>query len=65
EELHDDIIKGCHSLKIDINGFEFPRIWICAKYIQIYNALEALYRKPSYLYVAPAVIITGQLGIGQ
>ena len=66
EELDDDIIEGCHTLEIDIEGFEFPRIWIRAEYIRIYDALEAFYRKPSYPpYLAPAFVITGQPGIGE
>ncbi|KAF8340043.1 hypothetical protein F5887DRAFT_453795 [Amanita rubescens] len=61
----DDIIEGCYSLEIGIKGFEFPRIWIRAEYIRIYNALEDRYRMPSYPYLAPAVVITGQPGIGE
>ncbi|KAK2464479.1 hypothetical protein APHAL10511_003458 [Amanita phalloides] len=64
-EEEDDIIEGCHFLEIDIEGFEFPRIWIRAEYIRIYDALMALYRTPAYPYLAPAVVITGQPGIGK
>jgi hypothetical protein len=65
EEEDDDIIEGCHFLEIGIRGFKFPRIWIRAEYIRIYNALEGHHRKPYYPYLAPAVIITGQPGIGK
>ena len=66
EELDDDIIEGCHSLEIDIKGFAFPRIWIRAECIRIYDALEALHRKPSIpSHMAPAAVITGQPGIGE
>ncbi|KAF8630308.1 hypothetical protein AX15_003001 [Amanita polypyramis BW_CC] len=41
-ESDDDIIEGFHFLEIDIKGFKFPRIWIRAEYIRIYDALEAL-----------------------
>ena len=61
----DDIIEGCYSLEIGIKDFEYPRIWIRAEYIRIYNALEDRYRTPSYPYLAPAVVITGQPGIGE
>ena len=65
EDLDDDIIEGCYFLEIGIKNFEFPRIWIRAEYIRIYNALEDRYKKPSYPYLAPAVVITGQPGIGK
>ena len=65
EDLDDDIIEGCYSLEIGIKGFEFPRIWIRAEYIRIYDALEDYYREPSYPYMAPAAVITGQPGIGE
>ena len=65
EELDDDIIEGCYSLEIGIEGFEFPRIWIRAEYIRIYDALEDRYRERSYPYLAPAAVITGQPGIGE
>ena len=65
EELDDDIIEGCHFLEINIKGFQHPRIWIHAKYIQIYNTLEACYQAPVYPYLASAVVITGQPGIGK
>ncbi len=65
EELDDDIIEGCYSLEIGIKGFAFPRIWIRAEYIRIYDALEARYQKPSYPHLASAVIITSQPGVGK
>ena len=65
EDLDDDIIEGCYSLEIGIKGFEYPRIWIRAEYIRIYDALEDRHRKPSYPYLAPAAVITGQPGIGE
>ncbi|KAK2462507.1 hypothetical protein APHAL10511_005477 [Amanita phalloides] len=65
EESDGDIIEGCYSLEIDIMDFEFPRIWIRAEYIRIYDALEAHYRKSAYPYLPSAVVITGQPGIGK
>jgi len=65
EYLDDDIIEGCYSLEIGIKGFNFPRIWIRAEYIRIYDALEDRYRERSYPYLAPAAVITGQPGIGE
>ncbi|KAF8624106.1 hypothetical protein AX15_006042, partial [Amanita polypyramis BW_CC] len=51
----DDIIAGCYSLEIGIEGFPLPRIWIRAEYTRIYDALEARYRMPVYPYKASAV----------
>ena len=65
DESDDDIIEGCHFLKIDIEDFKYPLIWVRAEYIRMYNALEAHYRVPVCPYLAPAVIITGQPGIGE
>ncbi len=65
EGLDDDVIKGCYCLEIDIEGFMYPRIWICAEYIRIYDALEIYCQKSSYPNrLAPAAVITGQPGIG-
>jgi hypothetical protein len=63
--LDDDVIPGCHFLNIDIEKFAYPKIWIRAEYIRIYDALEAYYNKPSYPPTAPAAVITGQPGIGE
>jgi hypothetical protein len=63
--LDDDVIPGCHFLDIDIENFPYPKIWIRAEFIRIYNALEAYYNEPSYPHTAPAVVITGQPGIGE
>ena len=63
--LDDDIIPGCHFLHIDIKKFPYPKIWIRAEYIRIYDALEAYYNQPSYPYLAPAAVITGQPGVGE
>ena len=65
EDGDDDVIEGCYFLEIDIEDMDFKRIWIRAEYIRIYNALEDLHRTPAYLPVAPAVVITGQPGIGE
>ncbi|KAF8627245.1 hypothetical protein AX15_004464 [Amanita polypyramis BW_CC] len=65
EGSDDDIIAGCYSLEIGIKDFQFPRIWIRAEYVRIYDALEARYRMPVYPYMASAVVITGQPGIGK
>jgi hypothetical protein len=61
----DDIIEGCYFLEIGIEGFQLPRIWIRAEYVRIYNALEDRHRTPYYPPLAPAVVITGQPGIGE
>jgi hypothetical protein len=64
-DLDDDVMPGCYFLEIDIEGFPYPKIWIRAEYIRIYDALEAHYQKRSYPYVAPGAVITGQPGIGE
>jgi hypothetical protein len=56
-----DVIEGCCFL--DIKEFKIPSIWIRAEYIRIYDALEPCYQK-AYMR-APAVVITGQPGIGE
>ena len=65
EVLDDDVIEGCHFLEIDIEGFAYPKIWIRAEYIRIYDALEMYYKTPSYPNLAPAAVVTGQPGIGE
>ncbi|PFH47854.1 hypothetical protein AMATHDRAFT_151083 [Amanita thiersii Skay4041] len=65
EESDDDIIEGCHFLKVDIKYFDFPRIWIRAEYIRLYEALEARYRMHLNPNTARAVVVTGQPGIGK
>jgi len=65
EDLDDDIIEGCYFLEIGIEDFQLPRIWIRAEYVRIYNAIEDRHRTPYYPPLAPAVVITGQPGIGE
>ena len=65
EDLDDDVIEGCHFLEIDMEGFAYPKIWIRAEYIRIYDALETHYQTPSYPNLAPAAVVTGQPGIGE
>jgi hypothetical protein len=61
----DDIIAGCYMLDIGIDDFPFPKIWVRADYIRIFNYLQAYYDWPRAHNVAPAVVITGQPGIGK
>jgi hypothetical protein len=61
----DDIIPGCYMLDIGIDGIPFSKIWIRAEYIRIFNALSAYYNTPFLQPQAPAVVITGQPGIGE
>ncbi len=37
----DDVIPGCAIFNIGINGLPFPRIWIRADYIRVYDFLES------------------------
>src|ERR1700722_7090551 len=61
----DDLIPGCDFLYSDIETFPYRKIWIRAEYIRIYDAIEAWYDEPSILPMAPAMVITGQPGIGE
>jgi hypothetical protein len=61
----DDIIPGCYVLDIDINEIEFPKIWIRAEYIRVFDSLYAYYNTTLSLPRAPAAVVTGQPGIGK
>ena len=63
--LDDDIIPGCYVLDLGIAGLPFAKIWIRAEYIRIFNYLQAYYDRPRMNNLAPAVVITGQPGIGE
>lgn len=66
EDSDDDVIKGCHSLEIDIERFPYRKIWIRAEYIRIYDAIETFFKQSLYPGgLVPAAVITGQPGIGQ
>ena len=64
-DLDDDIIPGCYMLDIDLKGFPYPKIWIRADYIRVFNYLQVVYDRPRLHDIAPAVVITGQPGIGE
>ena len=61
----DDLIKGPSILNIDIDGLPFPKIFIRAEYIRVYDLLDhrELSRFPNHL--APAAVLTGQPGNGE
>jgi hypothetical protein len=65
-DLRSDITPGCHVLDINIDGIEYPRIWVRAEYLRIYDFLEDCYNdaveKPGR---APGAVLTGQPGIGE
>jgi len=64
-EVEDDILPGCYLLDIGIRGLDFRKIWVRAEYQRVYNLVEAHYKKPGVPYgQAPAVVVTGQPGIG-
>ena len=66
KDLDDDLIDGCHFLDIDIDNFRYPKIWIRAEYIRIYDDVKNLYEKGSLLNnILSAAVITGQPGIGE
>ena len=61
-DLDDNFIEGCYSL----SDFVYPRIWIRAEYIRIYDAIETFFKQSLYPGgLVPAAVITGQPGIGQ
>jgi len=64
-DLDDDVIPGCYVLDLGIAGLPFAKIWIRAEYIRIFNYLQAYYDRPRMNNLAPAVVITGQPGIGE
>jgi hypothetical protein len=63
-DLDDEIIPGCYTLDLGIEGFRYSRIWIRADYIRVYDHLNFHYNKPAYTGRAPAAVLTGQPGIG-
>jgi hypothetical protein len=65
-EVDDDFIPGCAILNIDIDRLPFPKIWIRAEYIRIYNYLESRETPPRIdNHIPPAAVVTGQPGIGE
>jgi hypothetical protein len=60
--VDDHIAPGCYVL--DLNGF-FPKFWIRADYIRIYDCLEEYYNGPNPLRRPPAAVVTGQPGVGE
>lgn len=64
-DLDDDVIPGCYMFDIGIKGFPYPKIWICADYIRVFDYLQVYYNLPRLRNIAPAVVITGQPGIGE
>jgi hypothetical protein len=70
EEDDDNIIPGCYLLDLTLGGslLDQPlplKIWVRADYKRIYDYVEYHYNNKSHLpYQAPAVVVTGQPGIG-
>jgi hypothetical protein len=64
-DLDGDIILGCYLLDIGIEGLDFSKIWVRAEYKRVYDFVEIHHKKPSVPRGrAPAVVVTGQPGIG-
>ncbi|KAF8518549.1 hypothetical protein BU17DRAFT_90890 [Hysterangium stoloniferum] len=63
-----DILPGCYSLGIGIEGF-IPFIWIRAEYIRIFDAFQKTYDRAIPLSKItgrpPSFVITGQPGLGK
>jgi len=61
----DDIIPGCYLLDIGIEGLNITKLWVRAEYIRVYDFIEYYHKNPSFPRErAPAVVVTGQPGIG-
>ena len=61
----NDVIPGCYMLDISIEGLEISKMWIRAEYIQIFDYIEAFFKKPGFPPGRPpSAVITGQPGIG-
>jgi hypothetical protein len=61
-----ELIPGCFELEISPNPFlDVSNIWIRADYIRVYEYAEARYDLCYRRRKAQAVVITGQLGIGE
>ncbi|KAF8501872.1 hypothetical protein BU17DRAFT_78406 [Hysterangium stoloniferum] len=67
-----DILPGCYSLVIGIEGFTQQFIWVRAEYIRIFDACQRQYEetithKPGRYFGGrpPSFVITGQPGIGK
>lgn len=63
-DLDDDIIPGCYMLDIGIEGLPYSSIWIRSDYVRVYDHLNFHYNKPAPHGRAPAVVLTGQPGVG-
>jgi hypothetical protein len=65
-DLEDDFTAGCYFLDIGIENIQNEKLWIRAEYIRMYDYVEAHYKHPgSPKDRPPAVVITGQPGIGK
>ena len=65
DDKDDDIIPGCYFMDLGLEGFESRTFWVRAEYIRIFDYVEEHYNKKTYpLERAPAVVVTGQPGIG-
>src|ERR1700722_2238588 len=63
----NDINPGCYVLNIDIDAIPYPRIWIRAEYMRMYDFFEHYYLKISKQMrgPSPSAVLTGQPGIGK
>ena len=70
DERESEVGPGCFILNLDIEDSPIPRLWVRKDYIRLYDfcnghyemARESLEKTPT---LAPAIVITGQPGIGK
>ena len=62
EKIQD---PGCYMVNIGIDSFRFQKFWVRLEYIRIFDYVQAYFDKERVHNIAPAVVITGQPGIGE
>ena len=63
-DVDDKIDPGAYMLGIGIQGLPFQKIWIRTEYIRLFDYIQQCHDHVRTQNLAPAVVITGQPGIG-
>jgi hypothetical protein len=63
-DVDNQIDPGCYMLDIGIQDIPLQNIWIRTDYIRVFDYVQQYYDGVRVQNIAPAIIITGQPGIG-
>ena len=63
-EADDDVGPECHILDSGIPD-ERSKLWVRKEYIRMYKYCEDHFKPGPYVFQSPALIVTGQPGIGK